>query len=113
MSIQDVWNVPRTPDELAKWSVLHMILHRDQIRTAFVKFKTILPEYALDPIDPSPFSIWFQQHQLMHNNIDELAKVAQFDLLDVNLADPTQLVGWIQSHAQLHQQEATALDTFS
>jgi hypothetical protein len=113
MSIQDVWNVPNTPDELTQWSVLHMILHRDQIRAVYVKYNTLLAEYVLDPIDVRPNSMWFQQHQLMHNAVDALTKVAQFDLVDVDWSDPTQFVGWIQAHAQLHQQEATALDAFS
>lgn len=113
MSIQDVWNTPNSPEELTRWSVLHMILHRDQIRVARTKFNTLLTEYVLDPVDTRPNSMWFQQHQIMHNEIDQLAKVAQFDLVDVDWSDTAQFVGWIQAHAQLHQQEATALDTFS
>lgn len=113
MSIQDVWNAPTTPEEMARWSVLHMILHRDQLRVALTKYKTILPEYVLDPVDPTPNSTWFQNHQLMHNAIDSLTKVAQFDLTDVDWSNTVQFIGWIQGHAQLHQQEATVLDTFS
>jgi hypothetical protein len=113
MSVADVWNVPSNEDELARWGVLHMILHRDQIRAALNKYNTILPEYVLDPVDTSPNSAWFQNHQTMHDNIDALTKVAPFNLLDVDLSKESQLIGWIQGHAQLHQQESNVLGVFS
>jgi hypothetical protein len=113
MSIADVWNVPSDPNELARWSVLHMILHRDQNRAAISKYNTILPEYALDPVDTSQYSAWFQNHQTMHNNVDALTGVPQFNLLDVDFDDEAQRIGWIQNHAQLHQQESNVLGVFS
>ena len=113
MSIADVWNIPGNPTELARWSTLHMILHRDQNRAALMLFNTILPEYILDPTDFTSNGTWMQNHQTMHNNIDALTGVAQFDLLEVNWQDEDQRIGWIQGHAQLHQQESNALKVFS
>jgi hypothetical protein len=113
MSILNVFNVPTTPQELAQWSFLHMALHRDENLAIRRQNNILLPEYVLDPMDLTPNSAWFQQHQLMHNNIDQILGVAQFDLIDVDWSDPAQRVGWIQGHAQLHQQETKALDVFS
>lgn len=113
MSILDVYNVPTTDDELARWSVLHMILHRGQIQAASRQFKVMLTEYVLDPLDTTPNSAWFQQHQLMHDSLDQLLGVAQFDLIDVDWTQAAQRIGWIQGHAQLHQQEADKLEVFS
>lgn len=105
--------MPNTDEELARWSVLHMILHRDENLAIFQQFNVLLPEYVLDPIDTTSQGAWLQQHQLMHDNIDQILGVAQFDLIDVDWTSQAQRVGWIQGHAQLHQQETTALETFS
>lgn len=113
MSVLDVYNVPTTPDELSRWGTLHMILHRSQITAANGRYGVILPEFVLDPVDTTPNSSWFQQHQQMHNDIDQLTGVAQFDLIDVDWEEEAQRIGWIQGHAQLHQQETTVLGVFS
>jgi hypothetical protein len=113
MSVADVFNVPTTPAELARWSMLHMILHRSENRAVQAKYHVILPEYVLDPMDTRPESEWFQNHQTMHNNVDQVTGVAQFNLIDVSWSDPAQLIGWIQGHAQLHKQETDILGVFS
>lgn len=113
MSVLDVFNIPSTDDELARWSVLHMILHRSENQAVFRKFNLLLPEYVLDPIDDTQNSGWFQQHQLMHDNVDQALGVAQFNLIDVDWTNAAQRAGWFESHAQLHRQETDALETFS
>lgn len=113
MSVADIFNIPTTDAELATWSTLHMILHRGENRAVFEQFNVLLTEFILDPIDPSPNSAWFQQHQTMHNNIDALVGVAQFDLIDVDWTNAAQRAGWFQGHAQLHRQETDALEVFS
>lgn len=113
MSIADVFNIPSNDDELNRWSVLHMILHRSENEAVFRQHNILLTEFVLDPIDTREDSGWFQNHQTMHDNIDQVIGVAQFNLLDVNWKDPAQRAGWFQSHAQLHRQETDALETFS
>lgn len=113
MSILDVFNVPTTDEELDRWSALHMILHRSEISAAQTRFGVVLQEFVLDPVDTTPGGSWFQQHQLMHDDIDSLLGVAQFDLIDVDWSNPAQRIGWIQGHAQLHQQETDVLGVFS
>lgn len=113
MSVADIFNMPTTPSELAEWSFLHMVLHRSENAAIQQQFNTLLPEYVLDPMDTTPNGTWFQQHQLMHDNIDQVMGIAQFNLTDVDWTKETERVGWIQGHAQLHKQETDALETFA
>lgn len=113
MSVLNVFNVPTTPTELAQWSLLHMILHRSENLAIIRQFSVILPEYILDPVDTTENGTWFQQHQLMHDNIDQILGVPQFNLIDVDWEDPSARIGWIQGHAQLHKQETDKLETFA
>jgi hypothetical protein len=113
MSIANIFNVPSTDHELAEWSFLHMALHRSENLAILRKYNILLPENILDPVDTTPGGSWFQDHQVMHNNIDQVLGVAQFNLLDVDWDNESQRIGWIQGHAQLHQTETNALDVFS
>ncbi len=113
MSVLDVFNVPSTDQELAEWSRLHMALHRSEILAVRRTYNIFLTEYVLDPIDTTPSGQWFQQHQLMHDSIDQVLGVAQFNLIDVDWSDDAQRIGWIQGHAQLHKQETDSLGVFS
>lgn len=113
MSVADIFNIPGTATELAAWSFLHMALHRSEIQAVLRQKNVILIEFVLDPIDVTPNSVWFQQHQSMHDAVDQQMGVAQFNLTDVNWTDDAQRLGWFQSHAQLHKQETDALETFS
>ncbi len=113
MSVADIFNVPTTPAELSRWGTLHMILHRSENAAIRKKFNVILPEFVLDPVDTTPDGWWFQNHQLMHNNVDQVLGVAQFNLIEVNWNEEAQRLGWIQGHAQLHRQETDALEVFS
>lgn len=109
----DVFNVPTDDRQLARWTFLHMVLHRDQILQVKRAFNLILPEFVLDPMDLRPQGIWFQQHQVMHDNMDQVLNVQQFNLIDVDWESDASRIGWIQGHAQLHQSEAIVLGTFS
>ena len=109
----DVFNVPGTQQETDQWSFLHMALHRSENLAILRQHNILLPEFILDPIDTQPESAWLQQHQQMHNSIDQILGISQFNLLDVDWSNPSQRIGWIQSHAQLHKTETDALDTFA
>lgn len=113
MSVVDIFNVPTTPEELQRWSFLHMALHRSENLAVFRRFNILLVENILDPIDLQPNSGWFYDHQVMHNNMDQILGIEQFNLLDVDWDDPGQRLGWLQSHAQLHKQETDKLETFA
>lgn len=113
MSVLDVFNIPTTDEELDRWATLHMILHRSENQAIFDQNNVLLPEFILDPIDTTPNGSWFQQHQLMHDNIDQILGISQFNLIDVDWESAAQRAGWFQGHAQLHQQETNALEVFS
>lgn len=109
MSVADVFNVPGDEFQEAKWSALHLALHRDQNRAIFLQYAVILPEYILDPVNWEDPRLWLQQHQLMHNYMDQVLGIGQENLTEVEWDDPGSRSGWIQAHAQLHQQETNAL----
>ena len=110
MSIVDLFNIPGDAAQLAFWSRMHMIWHRSCNLAIFQKHNVILPEYVLDPINPSDPGVFLQNHQTMHNNLDTILKVQSFDLVNVDWADPIQRIGWFQEHAQLSQEESNALE---
>lgn len=113
MSVLDIFNVPNTPEELQRWSFLHMALHRSENLAVLRQHGIILVENFLDPIDVTPNGSWFYDHQVMHNNVDQILGIEQFNLLDVDWEDSSQRIGWLQSHAQLHKQETDQLEVFS
>ena len=113
MSIANIFNTPKTADEMAQWSFLHMALHRSQNLGIYRRFSVILPESVLDPMDPAPYGVWFLDHQVAHNNMDAVLNVARFDLLDVDWENEAARIGWLQSHAQLHRQEGNILGVFA
>jgi hypothetical protein len=113
MSVADIFNIPSDDDELARWSTLHMIWHRDMNRAIFETMNVLLPEYILDPADFSTRSNFLQAHQTMHNNLDALLSISPYDLTDVDMSNADQRAGWFTEHAQLTRQESNALGVFA
>jgi hypothetical protein len=109
MSVADIFNFPATEQDTAQWSILHMILHRSQLREVFLRYNTVLQEYVLDPIPTDDPRLWLQQHQQMHNDVDAVLGLSSENLTEVDWEDQGSKAGWIQAHAQLHQQETNAL----
>ena len=113
MSVANVFNVPSNDQELATWSMLHMIWHRDMNRAAFERFNVVLPEFILDPADFSDRSGFLQDHQTMHTNLDALYGVSSYNIVDVDMTDPGQRAGWFQAHAELTRSESNAAGVFA
>jgi hypothetical protein len=113
VSVLNIFNIPGDDAELAGWSPLHMIWHRNMNRAAFQKFNILLPEYILDPADFSTRSEFLQAHQTMHNNLDALLGVSSYNLTDVDMEDENQRTGWFRAHAELTRQESNAMGVFA
>jgi hypothetical protein len=109
MTVASLFNVPTTDDEMRQWSFAHMAHHRDINAAIQQNYSITLPLYILDPVDMNDPKAFLDQHQLMHNNTDQITGVAGFDLSEVNWSDPQQRAGWIYLNAQLHTQESAAL----
>jgi hypothetical protein len=109
MSVADMFNIPGDERQEAHWSIMHMVLHRSENQAILTQFHVILPEYILDPVNWDDPRLWLQQHQLMHNYIDQGLGIDGENLTDVDWSDLGSRAGWIQAHAQLHQLETNAL----
>lgn len=109
-AIADLYNVPSTDDERSAWAFAHMAHHRDINRRLYELVQVSLPEYALDPINIDAVGVWEYQHQLMHNNQNQLLGINGFDLSEVDWKDINLLAGWIFLHSQEHLQAADILE---
>ncbi len=107
--LADLYNVPTTDEERALWSFAHMVHHRDIIRRVYELVKVALPEYLLDPIDPNQPGQWEDQHQIMHDNQNQLLGIQGQDLSQVDWKDTRLLAGWIWLNAVEHYQAANIL----
>lgn len=113
MSVVNIFNIPGTDEEQKTWSLLHMILHRDMISAIGKVHNVVLPEFILDPWDPTKPGSWFYDHQLMHNQMDGVLGVSPINMVDVKWSDPNERIGWFQAHAIQHQQETQTLGVFA
>jgi hypothetical protein len=108
MGVADLFNVPVSNDEMARWSFAHMAHHRDLNAAIMSQYGVQLPEYILDPVDLNDPQSFLNQHQLMHNNNDAILGVQGYNLSEVDWSDPKQRAGWIYLNATLHVAEANA-----
>ena len=112
MAVADLFNTPKTDNEMAHWSFAHMDHHREVNAAILQKYGISLPEYPLDPVDLNDPGAWLNQHQQMHNNTDQILGIPGYDLTEVNLSDPDQRAGWIFLNATLHVAEANSVKSF-
>ena len=108
-AVANLYNVPTTDEERAAWSFAHMAHHRDINRRIYELVKIALPEYILDPIDANNSGTWGDQHQVMHDNQNQLLGIVGQDLTEVNWKDQRLLSGWIFLHQVEHYQAAAIL----
>ena len=108
--IAGIFNVPSTQDELNTWSATHATHHLLIIETIQRLTGAQLQQYVLDPMDPTDTEDWLLQHQFMHNQMDAVLGIAGYDLLNVNLRDQNEFVGWIWLNSQEHYQAANLLE---
>ena len=86
-----------------------MAHHRDIISAIRNQFALVLAEYPLDPIPLQDPNAWVYQHQIMHQQFDQVLNISGFDLTDVSFRDKGLLAGWIQLNSTEHYQAAAIL----
>jgi hypothetical protein len=104
MAVASIANIPEDGESLLQWSFAHMAHHADLISYFQRTNNATLPLYPLDPVNPDDMGAWFYQHQLMHNNQNQLLNIQGVDLLDVDWTDPTQRAIWIDLNFREHLQ---------
>ena len=108
--LADLVNVPRTDEERAIWSFAHMAHHRDINAAIYRLIAVALPEYILDPIDVNDSGQWEDQHQLMHDNENQILGIQGQDLTGVDWKDPQILTAWIFLNSSEHYQASEILE---
>jgi hypothetical protein len=108
--IANLYNVPLTDEERAAWSFSHMAHHRDINAKIYLLVKVALPEYILDPIDINDSGQWEDQHQLMHDNQNQLLGIQGQDLTGVDWKNPELLTGWIFLNSVEHMNASIILE---
>lgn len=108
--LANLYNVPATDEERSQWSFSHMAHHRDINLRLYTLLKIALPEYILDPINPEDDGTWEYQHQLMHDNQNQLLGIDGQDLTSVDWKNQNLLAAWIFLNANEHFQAANILE---
>jgi len=107
--LASLYNVPSTDEERAQWAFAHMAHHRDISRRIYLLVKVALPEYILDPIDPNDPGEWEYQHQIMHDNQNEILGIQGQDLTGIDWSNRNLMAAWIQLNSSEHYQASNIL----
>ena len=113
MSVANILNIPASPSDMRTWGTLHMIWHRNVIRSIFLNKNIALTEYVLDPAELRRESTWPQNHQTMHAEMDAVLGLSGYDLSDVDWTNQEEVLGWFELHGDITQQEADASGVFA
>lgn len=109
MALPNLWNLPTTPETLAIFSFSNMDEHRKAAQQILVQLNATITLRPLDPIPLADIGAWAYNHQLVHNQQNAVLGIAGNDLTTVDFNDLSQLVNWIQLHAQEHYQASQIL----
>jgi hypothetical protein len=109
MGLASLYNTPQDPVSLAEWSFSHAANHADIVRFILAQKGVQLTSFVLDPLDPTNPKIWVYQHQLMHNQMNQVLGVAGQDLTGLDWTDPEALSQWIDDNASEHLQVSSKL----
>lgn len=107
--VAGLFNIPSTQNELHTWSFVHAAHHRDINRIVYQIFGETLDEMILDPFDPNDADDWLQNHQSMHQQMDDLLAVSGYNLLSVDFKDHGEFSGWVFLNADEHFKVANIL----
>lgn len=108
--LASLYNVPGTDAERSWWSFAHMAHHRDINARIYLLTKVALPEYILDPINIDDTGQWEYQHQLMHDNQNQVLGIQGQDLTGINWKDMRLLNAWIFLNSNEHYQASNILE---
>ena len=108
--LANLYNVPSTDEQRAQWSFSHMAHHRDINARIYLLVKIALPEYILDPVNPDDVGDWEYQHQLMHDNQNQILGISGQDLTGIDWKDQNLLTGWLFLNASEHYQASAILE---
>lgn len=108
--LADLYNVPSTDQERSQWAFAHMAHHRDINVKIYLLIKLALPEYVLEPIDVNDTGTWEYQHQLMHDDFNQILGIQGQDLTGIDWKDQNLLAGWVFLNSSEHYQASVILE---
>ncbi len=98
MSLAQIMELPRTEAEWAQWSFAHASFHNDVNQTIARTFSVTLPDYILDPFNPTDGS-WIENHQISHDARNKVLGIQGYDLTTLDLSDESSVIEWLNLHA--------------
>ena len=104
MGLAALYNVPTDIESLMTWSFSHADHHVNIIRFVQAQKNVSLTPYVLDPVDPNNMELWQYQHQIMHNQMNEVLGIVGQSLIGVDWKDPEALSQFIDDNASEHLQ---------
>ena len=105
--IASLYNVPSTDEELTTWAFLHAAHHADINRVIQQTQGVQLSAPVLNPFDPNDMQEWLDQHQILHQQMNQVLGISGFNLDEVDFNAEGQRAGWIWLNGQEHQQAGT------
>lgn len=119
MALDQISQVPDSPDDVKRWSFAHMANHLDIIRRIYEITTPVPPAttpppislnpFPLDPFNPENLGQWLYQHSVMHAQMDLVLGIAGYDLLELDWNDKDQLIEWINFNSDEHIQASRIL----
>jgi hypothetical protein len=100
-----LWNVPRTPEEWATWSLNHRLSHQEIIQAVLTQKSISLFDYTpvLDPINFQQVQSFLEANSELHIDMTRAVGIASHDIQDVDLKNESQLLSFINVHALEHR----------
>lgn len=109
MSLANLFNVPRTEQELLIWSFSNQAEHNLIINAILTQKGVVLNNYPLDPIPMFDVDSWARGHQSLHNDFTAVLGIAGVDLTDISFKDEGRLASFIRLHGNEHLLAAAKL----
>lgn len=101
--------IPRDANAWNRFSWHHRSSHTAIRQAILAKGGPNLPEYQLDPINPSAFKDFLQANQQSHIDMLGSLGIQSSDIQDVDITKENELISWTFLHYQDHYSAEKAL----
>lgn len=109
MSLPLLYSQPDTKDQWDGWSFNHAALHYDWIQVIGNTKQIALQQFLLDPVDPEDLGMWLYNHQVAHDQVNEVLGTTGYNLLELDWRDPDQFAMWLRLNGDEHTRISAAL----
>lgn len=109
-NIAALFNIPGDADSLGWFSFQNAASHAGIAAAVKTQLAVVLVQYPLDPMPlGEALGGWLYNHQSMHDQQNAVLGIAGNDLTTFDIKDRSQVVNWIQLHAEEHRQAESLL----